>query len=128
MLKLTTTILTTTAIAFLGACHPISSMKPEEVAQLSDDQICDYENRISNNEFVVLEIGKRNLNCDPFHRACLAKGLKPKTSAINICTDQLKENDRLQGKLGIKELLLQYERSRQVEEHNTRYCNDFPFC
>lgn len=80
----------------LGACaSPTFEMTPAQVASLSDDQLCKYENNYRDETKLDLEISRRNLNCDRFFRACLKQGNQPGTKAMSFCQDVLRENERL---------------------------------
>ncbi len=84
------------AIGLLAACaSPTFQMSPEQVASLSDDQICTYKNNYRNETKLEAEIARRNLNCDPYFRECLRQGNQPGTQAMDFCRDVLRENLRL---------------------------------
>ena len=83
-------------LLLLTACaSPTFEMTPAQVASLSDDQICKYDNNYRDETKLELEIAKRNLNCDPYYRTCLKQGNAPGSQAIKFCQDVLRENDRL---------------------------------
>lgn len=80
----------------VSACaSPTFQMSPEQVASLSDDQLCTYRNNYRGETKMNAEILRRNLNCDRFHRECLRRGNQPGTEAMNFCEDILRENQRL---------------------------------
>lgn len=83
-------------LALLTACaSPTFQMSPEQVASLSDDQICSYKNNYRNETKLEVELARRNLNCDPYFRECLRQGNQPGTQAMDFCRDVLRDNQRL---------------------------------
>ncbi len=80
----------------LAACaSPTFQMSPEQIATLSDDQLCAYKNNYRNETKLELEIGRRQLNCNRFYRECLNRGNQPGTQAMAFCMDLVRENERL---------------------------------
>ncbi len=81
----------------LTACaSPTFQMSPEQVASLSDDQLCSYQNNYRDETKLLDEISHRKLNCDRFYRECLRQGNTPGTQAMGFCIATLRENERLQ--------------------------------
>lgn len=132
-----------------SACQPIPSpattMSPEQISQLSNQQLCELKNSYVWEQKTEVEIGKRNLNCDPDYNECLAKGIDPTTSSMGYCIKDIQEKRALEEKLEEKEAELkrkqeeiedkqeQYERDRRhqevMEKYKTpKYCQGFPFC
>lgn len=80
----------------LAACaSPTFEMPPQQIASLSDDQLCRYKNNYRDETKLEMEIAKRNINCDRFFRQCLNQGNQPGTQAMNFCIATLRENERL---------------------------------
>jgi hypothetical protein len=89
---------------FLGACSsPALQMSAEQIRTLSDDQLCSYKNSYAAEPKTELEIAKRKLNCNPFHRACLKQGLEPSSKGFEVCMHLMQENQRLQRNLELSE-------------------------
>ena len=84
------------SVLILSSCaSPTFKMSPEQVAALSDDQLCTYSNNYRNETKMSAEIARRNLNCDRYFRECLRRGNQPGTEAMKFCMDILRENSRL---------------------------------
>lgn len=84
------------AVGFLAACaSPTFQMTPAQVSSLGDDQLCKYQNDYRAETKLEAEIARRGLNCNRFHRECLARGNQPDTQAMAFCMDLLRENERL---------------------------------
>jgi hypothetical protein len=82
-----------------GCASPAVDMTQQQVSSLSDDQLCNLKNSYSWESKTEVEIGTRNLNCDPAYRQCLLQGFKKNTPEITLCTKQVNENWELQNKL-----------------------------
>ena len=89
-------ILVIAAVGFLAACaSPTFQMTPTQVSSLSDEQLCQYKNGYRAETKLEAEVSRRGLNCNRFHRECLARGNQPGTQAMDFCMDLLRENERL---------------------------------
>jgi hypothetical protein len=83
-------------ILLAAACaSPTFQMTPEQVMSLTDDQLCTYQNNYRAETKLEMEIARRNLNCNRFHRECLRRGNVPGTEAMAFCESLLRENERL---------------------------------
>ena len=83
----------------LAACaSPTMKMSDQEIANLSDDQICSYETSYRDEPRLNAELARRGIapeQCNRFYRECLRRGNKPNTEAMNFCMDLVRENERL---------------------------------
>ncbi len=82
-------------VVLAGCASPTFQMAPEQIAALSDDELCRYDNNYRAEAKLEAEIAKRQINCDPFYRQCLKQGNQPGTQAMNFCIATLKENEAL---------------------------------
>lgn len=82
-------------MALVSCTSPTFEMTPAQIASLSDEQICKYDNSYRDETKLEAEIVKRKLNCDRFFRECLSQGNRPGTQAMNFCIATLRENERL---------------------------------
>ncbi len=82
-------------LSICACASPTFQMSPEQVASLSDDQLCTYSNNYRGETKMNAEIARRNLNCDRYYRECLRRGNQPETGAMKFCMDILRENNRL---------------------------------
>lgn len=83
-------------LAVSACASPTFQMSPEQIASLSDDQICNYKNNYRDETKLELEIARRGgLNCNRFYRECLNRGNAPGTEAMAFCMDMVQENERL---------------------------------
>ncbi len=89
-------ILYVLGVLVLASCaSPAMNMTDDQIAQLSDDSVCDMKNNYRSYSKINDEVLRRNINCDPHFRKCLAKGNKPGTDAMQFCMDLLDQNERL---------------------------------
>ena len=80
----------------LAACtSPTFQMPPEQIASLTDNQLCKYKNNYRDETKLENEISRRGINCDRFFRECLNQGNQPGTQAMGFCIATLRENERL---------------------------------
>ncbi len=82
-------------LALSSCASPTFQMTPEQVAGLSDDQLCNYRNNYRGETKMNAEIERRGLNCDRHYRECLKRGNQPGTEAMGFCVALLRENERL---------------------------------
>jgi hypothetical protein len=78
-----------------GCASPALNMTNQQIAQLSDDQLCSFQNNYRSESRTKAEIARRGLNCDRFYRECLRRGNQPGSQAMDFCMDILRENERL---------------------------------
>jgi len=86
-------------IGLVGCTSPIADMSPAQVAQLTDDQLCGYRNYYPYDQNTELEIGRRNLNCDPATRSCMKRGLNEGSPELNLCVTELRNKWALESQL-----------------------------
>lgn len=80
----------------LAACaSPARNLIDAQIRDLSDDQLCSYQNNYRSEHRVDAEIAARGLNCNRHFRECLRRGNQPNTEQMNFCMDILRENERL---------------------------------
>lgn len=105
------------ACLLLNGCEsPAASMTPQQVSQLSNDQLCDLKNSYPWEQNTELEVGKRNLICDPAYNQCLGQGNKPDSPNMTTCINQLRENWALQEELGRKEQQLRTQQIQNTQQ------------
>lgn len=93
-------LLSLACIMLVAACaSPAEQMTMQEVSQLSDKQLCELKRTYRWEKKTELEIGKRNLNCDPDYIECSSRGVKPNSPEMAVCIDHLRENRALKEKL-----------------------------
>lgn len=123
---------------------PATNMSPDQISQLSSQQLCELRNTYGWEQKTEIEIGKRDLNCDPDYNECLAKGADPKTPAMAYCIKEIQEKRAMKNKIAkqeyeIKQQQEKYERERIYNESLNRlqntstptppqFCKGFPFC
>ena len=83
------------ALTLTACASPTLQMTPAQVASLSDDQLCSYQNNYRDETKLLAEIQRRNVNCDRFFRKCLQQGNQPGSQAMGFCIATLRENERL---------------------------------
>jgi len=93
-------ILSIAIVLFVAACaSPTMKMSDQEIANLSDDQLCSYKNTYREEPRLNNELARRGLqddmSCNRFFRECLRRGNKPGTQAMDFCMDLVRENERL---------------------------------
>jgi len=105
-------IITLSTIILLGACaSPAQNMTSDEVSQLSDLQLCQFKNTYAYEQKTEIEIGKRNLNCDPAYMECASRGLKNSTPEMSLCVKQVQDNWDMQQKLQAQQAELARQRA-----------------
>lgn len=106
------------ALFLLSACgSPAKQMTPQQISMLSNQQLCELKNRYAWEQNTEIEIGRRNLNCDPAFNECIEKGNKPNTPAMGICVEQTRKIWALQRELERKEDKIEYQ---QMQIENQR--------
>lgn len=95
------------AVLTLSACvapqpSPTVYMTSQDVQQLSDARLCDFQTNYEFEKKLDIEMARRGLECDAASLECRSRGLRPQTYEYQIC-----RND-IQGKL-------------MAEEQNNRY-------
>lgn len=116
-MKKTTAILTT---ILLAGCvtSPAVQMTSQEVSQLSNRQLCELRNNYPWEQNTEIEIGRRNLNCDPAENECLAQGNRPGTPAMALCVKQMRDGWAMQKELQQKDSQLQQQQIRMQNQQN----------
>lgn len=98
---MTRTLLALAVAGCVTACaSPTFNMTPQQVAALSDDQLCAYDNSYRSETKMSAEIARRGLNCDRYYRECLRRGNQPNTEAMAFCQDILRQNERMRYEAG----------------------------
>lgn len=101
-MKKTTALFVTTLLA--GCAQPqVVHYSTEQIAQLSNAQLCELKNHYNPNANIEVEVGRRNLICDPIINECLGRGNKLGTPAMSLCIKEIKENIALKQELAQKE-------------------------
>lgn len=115
-MKRLTTILT---ITMLSGCatSPALQMSPEQVSMLSNAQLCELHNNYSPVSTTEVEIGRRNLNCDPAINECIGRGNKMGTPAMALCVQDLRQSWAMQRQLQQQDQQLQQQ---QTQMNNQR--------
>ena len=97
----------------LSACtSPTANMPQASISQLSNNQLCQLQGAYMFEPKLEVEIGKRNLNCDPAFNHCLQQGTKPNTPQMLLCMTQIRENWELKRQAKIREQELKDENRR----------------
>lgn len=81
-----------------GCASPTMKMSDQEIASLSDDQLCSYKNSYREEPRLNAELARRgieDMECNRFYRECLRRGNPPNSQAMNFCMDLVRENERL---------------------------------
>jgi hypothetical protein len=78
-----------------GCASPARNLIDAQIHDLSDDQLCHYQNNYRSEYRVDAEIRNRGVNCNRYFRECLAQGNEPGTDAMAFCIDILRQNERL---------------------------------
>lgn len=105
----------------LSGCEsPATSMTQEQVSGLSNEQLCSLKSSYPWEQKTELEIGKRNLNCDPAYNECLGRGNQPNTPAMTTCIIQVRENWALQQEIQRKNTQIQ---NQQIQMNNQAVIN-----
>ena len=126
-----------------GCTSPLANMSHDQVAQLSDDQICSFYRSYSFEEKTALEVGKRRLNCDPNVRACMANGYKDGTAEMALCVNNRIEKAQLQQQIEDQNRIIQNQQNQMIIQNSinrnnpnlyqnnspiVQQCPGFPFC
>ncbi len=98
---MTTSLLRLLAIGAIvcvtGCASPAVEMTPQQISQLTDQQICNLHNGFTWETKTELEIGRRNLNCDPDFNLCVARGIDPRnTPVITSCMQDIQDKRAMQ--------------------------------
>lgn len=73
-------------------------MSDQQIASLSDEQICNYKRNYREEPRLNDELMRRGLGameCNPNFRECARRGNQPGTESMNFCMDVLQDNERL---------------------------------
>jgi hypothetical protein len=132
------------AVMGLAACaSPAAQMSPQQISSLSNQQLCDLQNNYLWDQNTEIEIGRRNLNCDPIYNECLLRGMKPDGPEMALCMNQIRETQALQAKVAQQQRELETERTLNemragnqqqqnqvivVQPGSQRKANTSPFC
>jgi hypothetical protein len=102
LMKKTTAIFITTMLA--GCAQPqVIHYSTDQIAQLSNAQLCEIKNNYNPSAYIEAEVGRRNLICDPIINECLGRGNRLSTPAMALCIKEIKENFALKQELAKKE-------------------------
>jgi hypothetical protein len=115
MNKSTIIIGLTLSTLLYGCASPAQQMTPQQVSMLANKQLCDLHNAYPWEQKTEMEIGRRNLNCDPAFNECLNQGNKPGTPAMGLCVSQLRQSWELQRQV--------QQQQRQIEQNNVQAQN-----
>ena len=97
----------------LAACaSPAVNMSPEQVSQLSNDQLCQLKNSYAWEQKTEVEIGKRNLNCDPIYNQCRYQGHEDGSPQLASCMQQIRENLRLKQQMQAQQQEMERQQRR----------------
>ena len=92
-------LLSMATVLLVAACaSPTMKMSDQEIASLSDDQLCGYKSSYREEPRLNNELARRGIPdeaCNRFYRECLRRGNQPNTEAMNFCMDLVRENERL---------------------------------
>ncbi len=109
-------------VTLLSGCYsPAAEMSPQQISMMSDMQLCQLKNSYPWEQNTEIEIGRRNLNCDPAYNECLSQGHRPNSPAMAMCIKQVRENWALQREVQKKDAQLQQQ---QVQQSNERMWNN----
>lgn len=98
-----------------GCGSPAQQMTPQQISMLSNEQLCQLKNSYPWEQNTEIEIGRRNLNCDPAYNECIGRGNKPNTPAMAMCINQLRENWAMKKELEKKDAQL---KQQQIQNSN----------
>jgi hypothetical protein len=132
-------------IPLTGCESPAARMSPHDIASLSNQQLCSLNNSYGWEEKTQIEIGRRNLNCDPIFNECINRGTKQNTPEMALCINQIHQTLALQEQLEEQQRDLEYQRTlneiqlrkeankNRQQPYNTyngqpQFCEGFPFC
>jgi hypothetical protein len=83
-------------LIILSACaSPAAQMTPEQVSNLSNQQLCELTWNYPYEQKTQVEIGKRKINCDPVYIECDNSGVKPGTPGFMLCMKNVQERNEL---------------------------------
>jgi hypothetical protein len=135
-----------------GCMSPAARMSQEDISSLSNQQLCGLNNSYGWEEKTQIEIGRRNLNCDPVFNECLNRGSKPNTPEMALCTNQIRQTMQLEEQVKRQQKTLESQMDKQRREleyqrgldnlqrmkqanqpqiqnhHQPQFCAGFPFC
>lgn len=132
-------------VLLTGCESPAARMSPRDIASLSNQQLCVLNNGYGWEEKTQIEIGRRNLNCDPVFNECVSRGIKPNTSDMALCMNEIRQTQALESQVKKQESELEYQRTLndirlkkqanqpELEPKNKnpyapQFCPGFPFC
>lgn len=136
------------AVLSLTACvSPAAQMTPEQLSTLSNQQLCNLKNNYLWDQNTEIEVGRRNLNCDPIYNECLLRGAEPNGAEMALCMNQIREQQAMQRTINQQQAELDLQRrrndmivqSQQVQARNqvvivqpqknpSPFCPTFPYC
>ncbi len=112
------------ALLCLGACQsPAVGMSPQELSSLSNEQLCSLQLSYPWEQKTEMEIGRRNLNCDPAFNQCLGQGHQPSSPGMTSCINQVRENWRLQKQVEDQQRQMQYQQIQMQNQQMMRPCS-----
>lgn len=123
-------ILSILCLLLLTACvSPASDMTSEQVAKLSNSQLCHLRNSYPWEAKTETEIGRRGINCDPLYLECKYQGFEDNTPEMRFCINSLEEQYALQKRLKEEEQKRQTAeilRDREIRR-NRSTAQGYPF-
>jgi hypothetical protein len=94
----------------LTACQsPTATMHPQQVSQLSNQQLCNLKNSYPWEQNLELELGKRGLNCDPDFNECRNRGIDTSSPAMASCINDIREKRQLQREMQQQQMQMQQQ-------------------
>jgi len=126
------------AVLGLAACaSPAAQMTPEQISSLSNQQLCNLKNNYLWDQNTEVEIGRRNLNCDPVYNECVQRGAESGPE-LSLCMNQIRDKQVMEQKIAQQEAELEAQRSRnellmrsqgqQSQNPASPFCPTFPYC
>jgi|GEM_PF-2578527 len=132
-------------VLLTGCASPAAKMSQRDITNLSNQQLCGLNNNYGWEEKTQIEIGRRNLNCDPVFNECANRGLKPNTPEIALCMNQIHQTLDLQAQVRKQQSDLEYQRTlneiqlrkqanqvppqpQNQNSYTPQFCSGFPFC
>lgn len=83
-------------ILFLSGCvSPAAQMSPDQLASLTNQQLCELTWAYPYEVKTQVEIGQRGINCDPAHIECSNMGLQDGTPGFANCLGVVNERNEL---------------------------------
>jgi hypothetical protein len=114
----------------LSACaSPAANMSSQQVASLSDQQLCNLQWNYPYEAKTEVEIGRRNLNCDPAYLECKSSGLKDGSPSLSHCIKTVQERNvlaqqvQIQQQLTIQDMLWNQQLRQQQQDQHDAYMN-----